>query len=153
MKLSCLFKPKLQSFVLIGLFLLLTQAATAFSPTITATHSLSNKQFSSMKGNPAIAGVVFGGTNLMKVTSTATFTQTAPTCTGATANNNGISTAGAATYDSPAYPATTFRAVGQNVSTTIPNTGGTYSIRFFNGNNVSFIYPINSITVSLNAKI
>jgi hypothetical protein len=80
-------------------------------------------------------------------TPTATFTPTAPTCTGATANNNGIitfatatvvtnfgiSAAGAATYNGPAYPATTFTAVGQNVSTTIPNTGGTYIVRVFNG--------------------
>ena len=77
----------------------------------------------------------------------ATFNQTAPTCTGMAANNNGIitfatatgvtnfgiSTAGAATYDGPAYPATTFTAVGQNVSTTIPNTGGAYIVRVFNG--------------------
>ncbi len=76
----------------------------------------------------------------------ATFSQTPPTCTGATPNNNGIitfatatgvthfgiSTAGAATYDGPAYPATAFTAIGQNVSATIPNTGGSFIVRVFN---------------------
>ena len=89
-----------------------------------------------------------------------TFSQTAPTCTGATANNNGvitfatvtgvtnfgISTVGAATYDGPAYPATTFTAVGQNVSTTIPNTGGTYIVRVFNG--AAGCYKDETVTVA-----
>jgi hypothetical protein len=86
-------------------------------------------------------------TVLESITTNATFTPTAPTCTGATANNNGIitfatatgvtnfgiSTVGSATYNGPVYPATTFTAVGQNVSTTIPNTGGSYIVRVFNG--------------------
>lgn len=91
--------------------------------------------------------LVDAGYKLQCVSPSATFTPTAPTCTGALANNNGkitfatatnvtnfgISTAGAVTYNGPAYPATTFTAIGQDVSTTIPNTGGTYIVRVFNG--------------------
>jgi hypothetical protein len=78
---------------------------------------------------------------------TAGITQTTPTCTGATPNNNGIitissanntthfgiSTAGALTYDGPGFPATTFTSAPQVVANNIPNTGGTYIIRLFNG--------------------
>ncbi|WP_461089712.1 DUF7507 domain-containing protein [Spirosoma gilvum] len=75
-----------------------------------------------------------------------TFTQTAPTCTGSTANNNGKITLTAvsnadrygvstgSTYTGPAYAsATTIGTLPINVQSNIPNTGGSYTIRLFNG--------------------
>jgi hypothetical protein len=73
--------------------------------------------------------------------------QTAPTCTGATANNNGNITLTAvtdadkfgvstgATYSgTPNYAgATTIGTLPQDIQTAIPNAGGNYTIRFFNG--------------------
>ncbi|MFN8303097.1 MAG: SdrD B-like domain-containing protein [Saprospiraceae bacterium] len=77
-----------------------------------------------------------------------TFTQMAPGCLGAMPLNNGtislatvtdgtnygVSTLNAGTYDGPVYPATaipgTLPAVIQSM---VPNTGGTYIVRVFNG--------------------
>lgn len=76
------------------------------------------------------------------------FTQTAATCSGSTPNNNGtislstvtegtnygLSTLNAGSYDGPSYPATaipgTLPAV---IKSGVPNTGGTYIVRIFNG--------------------
>ncbi|MBB3839366.1 putative repeat protein (TIGR01451 family) [Runella defluvii] len=83
-----------------------------------------------------------------------------PTCTGPTANNNGvitlesatntdkcgISTLGAATYDGPAYASATAYAANKNVKTGIPNTGGTYILRLFNGSNDC--YKDTTITIA-----
>jgi SdrD B-like domain len=80
-------------------------------------------------------------------------TQTAPTCTGATANNNGkitlsaftngthygISTLGAATYDGATYATATAITGTPDVKTAIPNTGGAYIVRIFNGSNTCYI--------------
>ena len=87
------------------------------------------------------------GTMPICVLPVATLSQIAPTCTGGTANNNGkisltaISNAdkfgimaGAMYSGTPDYAAAT--AIGtlpQDLQTSIPNTGGTYTIRFFNG--------------------
>jgi trimeric autotransporter adhesin len=95
------------------------------------------------------------------VPSAITLTQTAPTCTGATANNNGkitlsastngthygISTLGAATYDGATTIATATAIVGTpDVQTAIPNTGGSYIVRIFNG--ADACYTDQTVTVA-----
>ena len=92
-------------------------------------------------------------------TTLITMTQIAPTCTGATANNNGkitlssisnadkygISTG--ATYTGVAYASAT--AIGTlpiDVQTAIPNAGDTYTVRFFNGSDAC--YKDTTITVA-----
>jgi hypothetical protein len=80
-----------------------------------------------------------------------TFTQTASTCTGGTANNDGkitltsvtnadkygISTG--ASYTGPAYAAAiTASPLPLDVQTAIPNAGATYTLRLFNGANDCF---------------
>ena len=83
---------------------------------------------------------------------TAILTKTAPTCTGATANNDGkitltsatnadkcgISTKGAASYDGPLYTTATAYAANKVVQTAIPNTGGSYILRLFNGGDACY---------------
>ncbi len=90
---------------------------------------------------------------------TFTLTQTAPTCTGTTSNNNGkitltsasntdkcgISTLGASTYDGPAYASATAYTANKDVKTAIPNTGGTYILRLYNGSDIC--YKDTTITV------
>jgi len=83
-----------------------------------------------------------------------------PTCTGPTANNNGIitlvsalntdkygiSTAGATTYDGPAYSLAVTYTPNKDVKTAIPNTGGSYILRIFNGSNDC--YKDSTITIA-----
>jgi hypothetical protein len=86
------------------------------------------------------------------VLPTFTFTQTAPTCTSAGASINdgkitltalsnadkyGVSVG--ASYTGPVYSsATTIGTTPIDVRNSIPNTGGTYTIRLFNGTNACF---------------
>jgi hypothetical protein len=87
---------------------------------------------------------------------TATFTQTAPTCTGATANNDGTITLTAATtathygvslgatYTGPTTiaGATAFDAGADlplDIITNAPNAGATYVVRIFNGADDCFV--------------
>ncbi len=159
--------------VCVGSTITLTGSGT---PNGSTPYSSSNPGVATVTSGGVVTGISAGTTTITytnnsgcQATATvtvtalpaATFTQTAPTCTGTTANNNGriafatatnvthfgISTAGAATYDGPAYPATAFTAVGQNVSTNIPNTGGTYIVRVFNGSASCF----SDVTVSVAA--
>lgn len=88
----------------------------------------------------------FGFTSCIEP-SGVTLTITSPTCSGSTENNNGKITLTAitgadkygvstgATYSgTPSYAAATpIAALPQDLQTAIPNTGGTYTIRFFNG--------------------
>ncbi len=76
-----------------------------------------------------------------------TLSKSAPTCTDITPLNNGkitlitadntdkcgISTLNAATYDGPLYASATTYAANKDVKTSIPNTGGKYILRLFNG--------------------
>jgi hypothetical protein len=94
------------------------------------------------------------------VLPTFTFTQTAPTCTSAGASNNdgkitltalsnadkyGVSVG--ASYTGPVYSsATTIGTTPIDVRNSIPNTGGTYTFRFFNG--VNTCYKDTTITVA-----
>jgi hypothetical protein len=93
-----------------------------------------------------------------------TLTQTQPTCTNGTANNNGKITLTAitnadkygvssgSTYTGVAYTsATALGAVPPSVDlvTNIPNIGGTYTIRFFNGSNTCFSDTTISVTPAL----
>jgi hypothetical protein len=85
-------------------------------------------------------------------------TQTAPTCTGATPNNDGKITLTAvtnadkygvstgATYTGPNYASASSIALPQDVQTAIPNTGGTYTIRLFNGDNACYKDTIVTVT-------
>jgi Malectin domain len=75
---------------------------------------------------------------------------TSPTCSGAIANNNGkitltnvqnsdkyfinVGNTSSGTYSS----ATTIPPVGTDIQTSIPNSGGTYTVRFYNGDNTCF---------------
>ncbi len=71
--------------------------------------------------------------------------KTAATCTGATANNNGKITFTAVTGADKYFinngttstgtyaTATVIPASGTDIQTNIPNTGGTYTVRFYNG--------------------
>lgn len=75
------------------------------------------------------------------------FTQTAATCTGSTPNNNGtitltaatngthfgVSTLNAGSYNGPAFAGATAISLPQLIKNNIPNTGGTYIVRIFNG--------------------
>jgi SdrD B-like domain len=82
--------------------------------------------------------------------SAITLSQTAPTCTGAIANNNGkitfISVTGAdkyyintgATSSGTYVGAITIPASGVDLQTSIPNTGATYTIRFYNGSDACY---------------
>jgi hypothetical protein len=95
--------------------------------------------------------------------SAITFSQVAPTCTGATANDNGtislatatngthfgISTLNAASYDGPitVAGATAIGALPMVIQSSIPNTGGTYRVRIFNGADGCF----TDQTVTVNA--
>lgn len=88
-----------------------------------------------------------------------TLSQTAPTCTGITPDNNGkitlitadntdkcgISTLNASTYDGPLYASATAYTTNKDVMTTIPNTGGTYFLRLYNTSNLC--YKDTTITV------
>ncbi len=79
-----------------------------------------------------------------------TFTKTAPTCTGATANNDGKITFTSATNADKYFinsgttstgtytTATALPATGTDIQTNIPNTGGSYTIRFYNGAETCF---------------
>lgn len=86
------------------------------------------------------------------------FTKIAPSCASNTANNNGkitlttISNANkyginsGTTYTSAAYnAATNIGALPIDVQTNIPNTGGTYIIRLFNGSNTCYKDTLISI--------
>jgi uncharacterized repeat protein (TIGR01451 family) len=88
-----------------------------------------------------------------------TLTQTAPTCTGATANNDGKITlttvtnadkygivTGATYTGGVAYAAATTVTPSVIVQNSIPNTGGTYTIRFFNGSDTC--YTDQTVTVA-----
>ena len=100
------------------------------------------------------------GTNSCVTPSGIQLAKTAPTCTGSTANNNGkitlisatntdkcgISAAGAATYNGPAYASATAYAANKDVKTLIPNTGGTYILRLYNGSDNC--YKDTTITVA-----
>jgi SdrD B-like domain len=82
--------------------------------------------------------------------TTITFTKTAPTCTGATANNNGKITFTSATNADKYFintgatstgtyaTATVIPTTGTDIQTSIPNAGATYTIRFYNGTNDCF---------------
>jgi hypothetical protein len=90
--------------------------------------------------------------------SAITFTQIAPTCTGATANNDGkitftsilnadkyfINTG--ATSTGTYVTATALPATGADLQTSIPNAGETYTIRFYNGSDAC--YKDTTITVA-----
>jgi hypothetical protein len=79
--------------------------------------------------------------------------QTAATCTGATTNNNGVisliagtegthfgvSSIGALAYDGPMYASASAITLPQILQTNVPNTGGTYILRVFNGSNDCFL--------------
>jgi SdrD B-like domain len=78
-----------------------------------------------------------------------TFSQMAPTCTGATANNNGsisltgvtngthygVSTLNSGTFNGPAFASATAvpGTLPAVIQSSIPNTGGSYIVRVFNG--------------------
>lgn len=91
-----------------------------------------------------------------------TTAQVAPTCTGATANNNGtisltaatngthygVSTLNAGSYDGPAFAsATAIPALPAVIKTGVPNSGGTYIVRVYNGDNTCF----TDVTVTVSA--
>jgi SdrD B-like domain len=92
---------------------------------------------------------VFCAASCVKPTAI-TFTKTAPTCTGATANNNGkitfTSVTGSdkyfintgATSTGTYATATTNPASGVDLQTSIPNAGATYTIRFYNGSDACY---------------
>ena len=77
---------------------------------------------------------------------------TQATCTGPIANDNGkitvssatnsdkygISTAGAVSYDGANYSTATVYSAPADIKTNVPNTGGSYIIRFFNSRNTCF---------------
>jgi uncharacterized repeat protein (TIGR01451 family) len=82
--------------------------------------------------------------------SAITFTKTPPTCTGATANNDGKITFTSATNadkysvntgttSTGTYAtATTVPATGVDIQSSIPNAGATYTVRFYNGSDACF---------------
>ncbi|MBE2206912.1 MAG: hypothetical protein IAE84_04970, partial [Saprospiraceae bacterium] len=93
--------------------------------------------------------------------SAITFSQTAPTCTGSTANNDGsitltavtngthfgVSTLNAVTYNGPITIAgATAISLPQLIQGSIPNTGGTYIVRVFNG--ADDCYTDETVTVA-----
>jgi hypothetical protein len=96
------------------------------------------------------SGAGCGGAATCTQPSAITLVQTAPTCNSATANNNGKITftsvtgvdkyfinSGAAATGTYAT-ATAIPVTGTAIQSNIPNTGGTYTIRFYNGANDCF---------------
>jgi hypothetical protein len=83
-----------------------------------------------------------------------TTSQTAATCTGVTPNNNGIvrltaatngthygvSTLNAGSYNGPAFASATAipGTLPAVIQSSVPNAGGTYIVRVFNGDNACF---------------
>jgi SdrD B-like domain/SprB repeat len=100
------------------------------------------------------------------VTPSATLTSTAPTCTGATPNNDGtvaiatttggthysISTLNAATYDGSGFASATAFTAPATIITGVTNAGGSYIIRIYNGtadcyvDEIIEIAPVNCTT-------
>ena len=114
----------------------ITKAAGTYTVTVT------------LNGCTSTASVTISNAN-----TTANFTQTSQTCVGATAQNNGkitlvgynsathfgVSTLNAATYDGPAFASATAIVGNPDVKTSIPNTGGYYIVRIFNGSSSCYI--------------
>jgi uncharacterized repeat protein (TIGR01451 family) len=85
-------------------------------------------------------------------------TQTAPTCTGATANNNGKITFTSASNSDKYFinsgatstgtyvTATNVPATGTDIQMSIPNTGGSYTIRFYNASDAC--YKDTTVTIA-----
>jgi hypothetical protein len=96
------------------------------------------------------------GFGTCQIPSAITFSQAAPTCTGGTANNDGtisltavtngthygVSAINAGTYNGPTTIATATAIPGTLpavIQSSIPNTGGSYIVRIFNGASTCFV--------------
>jgi hypothetical protein len=103
--------------------------------------------------SPCLDDAAIVTVNIWSAPTLINVTQTAATCTGATADNNGVisliagiegthfgvSTIDAMTYNGPMYAGAATFSLPQVAQTNVPNTGGTYIIRVFNGSDDCFL--------------
>ncbi|MBL7783927.1 MAG: hypothetical protein JNM22_22010, partial [Saprospiraceae bacterium] len=108
--------------------------------------------------------------NITAQAANAVFSQVPPSCFGTMSQNDGsitltsvsngthygFSTLNAGTYNGPAFASATAISLPQVVATGVPNTGGTYIVRVFNGSATCYtdfpvtVTPVNCVALCAN---